>query len=191
MTRGAAAPEKAAETPATAYAILGMLTFGEMSGYDLGKAVAHSIAYFFSPAKSHIYSELRRLVSLGYATERTVRQQDRPDKRLYRATRKGEKALREWLSSPETEPESYRSPFTLKLFFGRHMDRETLIAKVKEYRHEAREQLEEFREIQKRIEGSEQMFFPWLTLRCGFAHVRAAIRWADDVLAELEKRELR
>jgi DNA-binding PadR family transcriptional regulator len=182
------AAKRTRELPTTAYAILGMLTFREMSGYDLGKTVSQSIAYFFSPAKSHIYAELRRLVSVGYASERKVRQQDRPDKRLYRATPKGERALREWLERPETEEESFRSPFTLKLFFGHHMSRETLIAKVKEYRRGLQAQLDEFKEIERRIGGSDELLYPYLTLRCGLSHVRAATRWADEVLAEVQTR---
>ena len=75
--------------PTTAYAVLGLLTFGEMSGYDLKRMANQSIRYFFwSPASSQIYSELRRLKSLGYATEREVAQERRPDKRLYQITPK-------------------------------------------------------------------------------------------------------
>src|SRR5207244_12352068 len=70
--------------PAPTYAILGLLTWGEMSGYDLGKLIEGSIAhFFFKPAKSQIYAELRRLVGEGFATEREVAQDSRPDKRLY------------------------------------------------------------------------------------------------------------
>ena len=81
--------------PATSYAILGLLTFGEMSGYDLMKLAAQSVAYFWTPAKSQIYGELKRLVEAGFATAREVAQHQRPDKRLFRITPEGEWALRD------------------------------------------------------------------------------------------------
>ena len=87
--RGATGPSTA-ELPSTGYALLGLLTFGEKSGYDLGKFVNETIAhFFFNPAKSQVYAELRRLVARGYATEREVAQRDRPDKRLYAITPTG------------------------------------------------------------------------------------------------------
>jgi DNA-binding PadR family transcriptional regulator len=41
--------------PVTSYAVLGLLTYGERSGYDLTKLVEQSIGFFFTPAKSQIY----------------------------------------------------------------------------------------------------------------------------------------
>ena len=76
--------------PANAYAILGLVSFEEMSGYDLKQFADRSIQHFFwSPSVSQIYSELRRLESMGYVAERRVEQQMRPDKRLYRITARG------------------------------------------------------------------------------------------------------
>src|SRR3990172_6975272 len=89
-----------AKAPDTAYGVLGMLTFGQMSGYDLTKAIEGSIGFFWAPAKSQLYAELRRLVTLGWAREREVEQTDRPDKRIYTITPAGEGALRTWLGTP-------------------------------------------------------------------------------------------
>lgn len=174
--------------PTTSYAILGLLTFGEQSGYDLTKMVNSSVGFFWTPAKSQIYGELRRLVSLGYATEREVAQSTRPDKRLYAITPEGEDALREWLDESEAEPDTFKSAFLVKLFFGQHMDRDALVAQVEGYRRHAQEELAEFRRIEKDIAGHPATFYPYLTLKCGLANARATIRWADAVLKELENR---
>lgn len=71
---------------ATEAALLGLLRHGEMSGYDLRKLVERSVGYYWTPAKTQIYSSLPRLVEAGLATKRTVRQTDRPDKHLYAIT---------------------------------------------------------------------------------------------------------
>jgi DNA-binding PadR family transcriptional regulator len=165
-----------------------MLTFGETSGYDLGKLVNRTVGHFFSPAKSQIYSELRRLVTVGYATERKIQQEDRPNKRLYRITKQGEQALRQWLESVDLEPPIYKIPFLLKLFFAAHTPYETLIAQVKEELRQSREVLEGFEELEREMQGKEEVFFPYLVLQAGLAHNRSQVDWAEQVLAELEER---
>lgn len=172
----------------TSFAILGLLTFGEMSGYDVGKLVNRTVGHFFSPAKSQIYSELRRLVGLGFATERKIQQEDRPNKRLYRITGEGEQALRQWLESVDVEPPVYKIPFLLKLFFAAHMPHETLIAQVKEELRQSREVLEGFEELEREMQDKDEMFFPYLVLQAGLAHNRSQVDWAEKVLAELEHR---
>lgn len=174
--------------PATTFAILGLLSFGESSGYDLAKFAEQSVGNFFSPAKSHIYAELRRLVQLGYADDRHVRQRQRPDKRIYQITPAGERALHQWLESPEIEPDFIKSPFTLKLFFGHLTSRETLAERIKQFREDCKARLDGYREIERQIAGDDELLFPYLTLKSGLAHARASIRWADDVLDLLEKR---
>lgn len=180
---------KGLDLPDTAYGVLGLLTFGEMSGYDLMKLVHRSIGFFWSPAKSQIYSELRRLVSVGYATERRVRQEDRPDKRLFLITPMGERALRDWLEGSEVAPDTVKSPLLLKLFFAHLMDGEVLMTQLKAVRQEYQERLAEFRRIEGEIAGREEAFFPYLTLKAGLAYAQAGTRWLDEVMRELEQRE--
>src|SRR5215813_14673456 len=81
----------------TEYAVLGLLTFGERSGYELDKLTQRSIGYFWRPAKSKIYAILPRLVERGLATVTSVVQERRPDKQLYAITPAGEQALSDWL----------------------------------------------------------------------------------------------
>lgn len=175
------------EIPNTSYAVLGMLSFGEMSGYDLSKAVENSVGFFWTPAKSQIYAELRRLVTVGYATERDVEQTDRPDKRIYRITDAGELALRAWLQDTDLEPESIKSPLLLKVFFGHQVSRETLVAQLRAARERAESLLARFREIEAHIKGLPEMAYPYLTLKFGLTHAQATIRWCDASLRELEK----
>lgn len=182
------------EVPSTTWAVLGMLTFGEMSGYDLGKLIERSISRFgFQPAKSQVYATLRRLVALGWATERAVAQRDRPDKRVYRITPEGERALRGWLESPAVEPEVVRSPFLLKVFFGARIPTETLLAQMKEAHRRAIEELESLEEVEREIaaSGRKDLRFPGLVVRYGLAHNRASVAWTADMLEELRLRPRR
>lgn len=183
--------EQVAELPTTAYAVLGLLTFGPMSGYDLLKLVEKSIGFFWTPAKSHVYGELKRLAHLGLVSERRVHQEDRPDKRLYRLTARGEAALRAWLDAPGVEPDVVRSALLVKLFFGHRADPEALVRLVEGYRREAAERLAHFRRIEREIAGRDEFFFPYLVLRAGLIHERARQRWCREVLAAMGAREWR
>ena len=180
---------RAKELPATSYAVLGLVSFGETSGYDLKRFADQSIGYFFwSPATSQVYSELRRLTSLGYVREREVAQERRPDKRLYHITADGEQALRRWLERPEVPPDNVKSLFLLKLFFGRLTPVETLIGQLEQLRSQAQQTLTEFKEIERRIADREDKFFPHLTLKSRIAYVHATQEWAEDALQELDRR---
>ena len=119
----------------TELSVLGLLSaFGERSGYDLKKHAAAGVGYVWTAAKSHIYAVLPRLVEGGYATSRRVEQSSRPDKQVYRITAKGEEAFRAWLEEPVEERPDGRSTFLLKIFFGRHMSREVLVAHLERKR---------------------------------------------------------
>ena len=178
--------EPEAALPTTSWAILGMLTFGTMSGYDLSKMVNASIGHFFSPAKSQIYSELRRLVDLGFASVEHVTQSDRPNKRLYSITPKGRRHLRSWLESSDVEPDSYRSPFLLKLFFGELMPKELLVTQVKAAHERAIGELAELERLEAQIKGRQEYLHPHRVLRFGLAHTRASVEWTGQVLEELQ-----
>src|SRR3990170_1059299 len=128
--------ESKAKAPDTAYGVMGMLTFGEMSGYDLGKAIEGSIGFFWAPAKRQLYAELRRLVELGWAREREVEQTDRPDKRIYTITPAGEEALRSWLGTPPVYLDPIKSPFLLRLFFGHLAGPDAVRGLVTEHRRQ-------------------------------------------------------
>ena len=114
----------------TEYAVLGLLTFGERSGYELDKLARCSIGYFWRPAKSKIYAILPRLVERGFAERTTVAQTRRPDKQLYRLTSHGESALREWLDKDEPIRGVARDGLLLKVFFGAYADVDALRAQV-------------------------------------------------------------
>src|SRR5438093_7247479 len=110
----------------TEFAALGLLTFGERSGYELDKLAGRSIGYFWRPAKSKIYAILPRLVERGFAEGSTVVQSRRPDKQLYRLTRSGRQAVRDWLEADEPVRSVSRDGLLLKLFFGADAAPETL-----------------------------------------------------------------
>jgi DNA-binding PadR family transcriptional regulator len=181
--------QKAVTLSTTELSVLGLLSaFGERSGYDLKKHAEAGVGYVWTAAKSQIYAVLPRLVEGGYATSRRVEQSSRPDKQVYRITNKGEEVFRAWLEEPVEERPGTRSTFLLKIFFGRHMSREALVAHLERKREWAKAYLAEFREIEDRIRDDSASYFGFVTLRWGIVQAEAWIRWADEILLELAER---
>ena len=180
-----------ADLATTSYAVLGLLTFGEMSGYDVMKLAQNSIAYFWAPAKSQVYSELKRLSELGFLSEKAVAQDTRPDKRLYRITRAGRTALKQWLDDPEVQLPPIRDPLLLKVFFAREGSRQALMAQLEEYERRSARQLNELLAIEQQIKDQDEWFFPYLTLRMGVLKTQASIQWAKEASKAVRRREAR
>ena len=183
--------------PTTSYVILGLLTFREMSGYDLKQLINRSITHFYwSPAKSQIYGELRRLESHGLVTMREVPQTLRPDKRLYQITPEGTEAMHQWLRSSGLEPDSYKSALLLKVFFGHMLSYDTTIGLLEERRKQIAQELalceRRAQELQDRTRGAEaddETFFPLLTLQRSMTLCQADLGWLDEALGQLRQRQ--
>src|SRR6266511_3722518 len=75
--------------PTTAFAVLGLLSLRDLSGYELAAFADQSLAYFWPMHRSLVYRELRRLEDGGYVAGTEVAQDRVPDKRVYRLTERG------------------------------------------------------------------------------------------------------
>jgi PadR family transcriptional regulator, regulatory protein AphA len=167
--------------------VLGLLSAGEQSGYDLKKRADSSVGYFWAPAKSRIYAILPRLVDAGLVRRRDVRQQGRPDKQLYRLTPEGRRALVAWLQTP-LEPGPDSNLLLLKLFFGELAGPEVLIEQVRARREEVERFRAELRAIdaQPPRTGRDDLY-PRLTRMYGLAWADAVIAWAKAAERELTR----
>jgi len=163
----------------TEVAVLGLLHWSPMSGYDLKKAIDSSIGYFWGPAKSQIYAVLPRLVEAGLATGKKIPQSQRPDKTVYRLNPAGRAALKAWIEDTPPPPDPDRNPLLLKIFFGAVSSPEVLVGQV----HERRRQAERLRETLQVLEAEAdpEDLYAALTRRWGLEYAGAVIRWAKDV----------
>jgi DNA-binding PadR family transcriptional regulator len=181
--------------PTTSYILLGMLSAQERSGYDLKLLLDKQVHHvYWSPAKSQIYGELRRLEQAGLATMTEVEQTNRPDKRLYRITPAGREALQQWLASPDVEPDVFKSPLLLHLFFGHLMSRQVLIAQLEKRQQKLAAELQGYEKREQEVRdsiqapGSEsQLSFLLLTFQFQSNMLQAALRWTTETVAQLKR----
>src|SRR5215210_1350084 len=141
------APAQAPPVTATEVAVLGLLSDGERSGYDLLRTAERSVGFFWTPAKTQLYAVLRKLVENGFATARRVRQLDRPDKTLYRITDAGLERLRAGLEQIGSSVNN--NPLELRIFFGEHRPLGAVVADLESLRERARAHLAELEEIEQ------------------------------------------
>lgn len=176
------------DLPRTAPTLLGFLTWGPMSGYDLKKVIDGSTRNFWSESYGQIYPTLRRLLERGLVTRSDESGDSARKRHVYAITEAGRDELRRWLEvAPERQPP--RVEILLKLFFGNQMSCARAIEYVETYRAELTDELERYGEMRPLLErASDNDRAPrfWLmTLRYGERNCEASIAWCDEVLAEL------
>jgi len=167
----------------TEYGVLGLLAFGESSGYDLARAATRSIDYMWAPSRSQIYKVLPRLVAAGYAESREVEQRGRPDKAVYRITPGGLAALRAWV---ETVEEASPGVFAMKLFFAWTASPEAAHEQLALYRSQAERHLAEFEEMERNLSSRDDPVHSRVALRHGILRARATLEWAKEAAALLD-----
>jgi DNA-binding PadR family transcriptional regulator len=164
--------------PATSWAVLGMLTFGEeLSGNDLKKWADWGIGYFYwSPSVSQIYGELKKLESLDLVRSRSVAEPGIRGRRLYAITEAGVAALRGWTRNAPVETPVLKHSVVLRLHLGHLGDPENLKAVLREY-------------ISKQTEAAEQIrrYIDHSGAEPGWAYPRRSLRWAERYMrSEIE-----
>jgi PadR family transcriptional regulator AphA len=174
----------------TRFAVLGILSYGPMSGYDIKKFYAQSVAGFWSESYGQIYPILKRLAEEGLATKSVRKQEGKPDRHIYTITEKGREELQQWLVEP-TGRHIGRHEALLKLMFGKQISVADNIIQIKRFRARQRNELKEVEELKERFinEEVDDPNIPFWQLAFSYGeHVnRAYIEWAEETLAALRK----
>jgi DNA-binding PadR family transcriptional regulator len=176
---------RVAELTTTEGAVLALLAIeGECSGYDLLKLVQQAIAHVWSPARSGLYAVLPRLVRLGLASSRRVEQSSKPDKWLYKLTRRGRTALAQWL---ETVDPGARETFFLKVFVGKLTTVDVLLAHVEQFLEDTEERLETLRAIEPTNTNTGHDWYHRHVLVYGIERAERDLEWASRLERSLRR----
>lgn len=177
------------------YAVLAALLEGEASGYELSKVFDASFANFWPATPQQLYRELERLAQDGLVEARVVRQERRPDKRMFTLTETGREDLRTFAAEPPRRPTAVRDELLIKL--QAMEDPETTQALIEERMTWARGKLDRYARVRDRLlDGRTEDEFlrdsdrvgPYLTLLRGISFEEENLRWCERVLAVLKQR---
>ncbi len=167
--------------PTTAFAVLGLLSQRDMSGYELAAFADQSLAYFWPMHRSLVYRELRRLEEGGFVAGTEVAQDRVPDKRVYRLTELGQAAFDGWLATPGFQPPRLRSEFLVKFFFARQLGHEQRRALLREYRAAVELDLADLQATVERLNERPEGLFWQLAALHGVRTRQALLQWIADV----------
>ncbi len=172
------------------YAILGLICYKEMSGYDILKRFEDSLSGIIYAQKSQVYKELKTLYEDGLVGMRQEDQELRPNKNIYYATEKGIDALTDWLLDlDESIHFKQRLPFVVKVYFSANIPGEELLRSLERFRGITLQAKEKIRKVRDHITANhrnDEHFLYWdmCTDYCDIT-VDAYLAWADRCIARL------
>ncbi|MGI5256200.1 PadR family transcriptional regulator [Streptomyces angustmyceticus] len=180
--------------PATGWAVLGLLSFGEeLSGYDLKKWSDWSLRFFYwSPSFSQIYGELKRLEKAGYVSSRMVAQETgNRDKRVYVITDAGMVAVRHWAREAPVEPPVLKHGVMLRLWLGHLLEAEQMREVLGRHREYAETMRQRAEHDARDAPADDASAYPALVLKWSERHYASERDLADAMLADLEELDRR
>lgn len=174
----------------TKFAVLGLLTLGPMSGYDLKKAGERSLSHFWHESYGNLYPRLAELQADGLVTARKEHRDRAPDAIVYRITPLGRREWAAWLREPAAV-ERVRSELLLKLFFGAQAPVQSAIDQVLAYRAQQEIVRDTYVVLEARVREELQETadapFRLMTLRRGQLLTEARLCWCEEALETLAR----
>lgn len=166
------------------HAILVMLENEPGTGYDLAQRFKSGIGHFWNAKHQQIYLELKKLHHDKWVAFAVEAQTDKPDKKIYRITRAGQKALKDWLRKP-IKPPRINDALLVKVFGAQPTDIPVLLAEFDEHITRYRARLAEYSQMEQAFfeqdAATRQRYrLPYLTLRRGIRYVRGTLEWLEE-----------
>lgn len=177
------------------HGILGLLNYGDMSGYEIREVFQDSLNYFWTAQTSQIYREIGVLEQNGWIKKQTVKQSGKPDKNICSITDEGKKELLRWLSAPDTD-ENMRSATLMKTFFMGELPvsdslqffrglRQGYAAALEDLKN-AENSIHAYREV---IPNQKDALFWQMTLDFGRRYMQMYLDWTKSCMELLQNTE--
>lgn len=179
------------------HGILGLLNYGNMSGYEIREVFKDSLNYFWKAQTSQIYRELDVLEKKGWIKKQLVEQEGKPDKNVCSITKEGREELLSWLAEPHIDMDAdKRSPTMMKTFFMGELPASVSLNFFKQLKKKYLEGLEELRCTKDSIEfykeiipNKDNALFWQMTSDFGKRYLQLCLDWTEDSIRILENME--
>lgn len=187
--RTPASAEPFPDLPATAWAVLGMLSFGEkLTGNDLKKWADNSVSYFYwSPSVSQIYSELKKLEQHGLVRSTVVAEPGVRGRRLYEITEGGVGAVRSWSHDAPVELPVLKHTVLLRLWMG-HLNEPQHLKSIVAAHIDNLTEMRNRAQLQAESSTREPAWaYPTLSLRWAARYFQAELDLAQALLSDIDE----
>lgn len=171
----------------TELAVLGALSTGPMTGYEVRAVIAETLGHFWHESFGQIYPALDALERAGHV-RRTGR--GAGSRRVAEITPSGRHRLRELLAEPVASPPP-RNGTLLRLFFGTELPPGDARSLVDDAARRAEEALAGFAAVRAEVSADDttEQAFRTMTLSYGEHVARAQLAWAEECRATLDTLE--
>lgn len=174
--------------PATSWAVLGMLSFGEeLTGNDVKKWADWSIGFFYwSPSVSQVYAELKKLEKLGFVRSRAVSEPGARGRRVYAITESGIDAVRTWSREAPVDIPVLKHGVMLRMYMGHLNDPEQLKAIVRDHIVNLEDKLRRTEVHAEHSDREPGWAFSQMSLRWAERYFRAEIELSNQLIDDID-----
>jgi len=170
----------------TRYVLLGLLTEGPLTGYQLKKLIDVRFRFFWNESFGQIYPELKRLEH-----EHLISSQSEVianSKRTYALSALGYQTLQVWLQQP-VETESYRLEFLLKMFFAGHSDDAVKRQHIETFRKTHDQEIHVLKSFEQELKNLDHPNHQDIlaVIQFGLKTNQAYVEWCDETLKKLKE----
>lgn len=171
-----------------AHAILGVLEYQPMHGYELRRVLGEGISTFWPINLPAIYPCLRKLEEDGLVSHRLQpTPEGRPDRKVFDITDSGRDELARWRRLPPDGPPQLRNPLYLKLFFAQPENLRDAIDWIDKTLESARSNAAQLR-ADLANPNAFSTFFVKFMRESGVAHHELQIELLEDLRARVESK---
>lgn len=165
------------------FIILGFLTYGQFTGYDLKQMMTYSTSNFVSASFGSIYPALSRLEKDGLISSTKIIENGRYKKK-YTINKTGEQEFLRWLEEPIDFMRSYED-ILAKVFFYEKLPKESTIKLVDQLIDDINKKIGELERLEIIIkEGAGH--FEMSTLYFGIDHLKFMADWYERFVEDLK-----
>lgn len=162
------------------FAILGLLSWRSLSGYDIKKMFTDSATMYWSGNNNQIYRTLTQLHQDGFVSREIYPQENLPARKIYVITPSGQQHLRAWVLSDPITPR-LRNSFLIQLAWADQLSSSELEDLLNRYQQEL-----EIQRLMVKTEGERKPVFPNRTKREVLLWEMVTENWIRYYCHELE-----
>lgn len=174
----------------TIYAVLGLLSHEDMTGYEIKKRIDSTLSFFWNAGFGQIYPTLSFMEKEELVIRKDSPSRGKRQRVIYSITEEGRKELKHWLVRP-VENEYVKYEILLKLFFGSVLDKQENISNIEVFREKYANQLAVLQGFSKELrnikgENLDHTYY-LLTVIFGEKLYKAYLDWAEEAVDILRK----
>jgi DNA-binding PadR family transcriptional regulator len=167
-------------------AILGLLSDGPMTGYEIKVCFRNMIRHFWNVSDGQLYPTLKKMHEEGAISREVVQQDSTANKHLYSITDQGRRQFEKWVREPVTKFEELKEPFVTKVFFFHKLSKEEVLGQLRHQLELHYRILEEFRGIRESYEDRITAF-QRIIGDIGLLYVEVRILWIARMIELVEQ----